>query len=127
MYADSPIESRSPESDLDPRVTAVGRWLRKTSMDELPQLINIFKGEMSFVGPRPEMHGVVRTCYTDYEKQRLAVSPGLTGLWQISDVRDQPIHHNLHYDLTYIQKISFKLDVAILLRTCKVVFKSNTY
>lgn len=85
-------------------------------MDELPQLLNVFRGEMSLVGPRPEMPFIVDQ-YNDLERIRLAVKPGITGLWQLSADRSLPIHKNLDYDLFYIQNRSFLLDLTLLWRT----------
>ena len=106
----------SPGSSTDARITRVGRWLRRTSLDELPQLFNILRGEMALVGPRPEMAFIVAT-YTDKQRQRLSVRPGLTGLWQISADRCLPIHENIQYDLYYIKNRSIFMDVAILFHT----------
>ena len=101
-------------------------FLRKTSMDELPQLINILRGEMSFVGPRPEQKMIVEKVYSYYEKQRWLVKPGITGLWQISPDRNKPIHENLHHDFSYIQNLTFALDVKIVYKTIRVIVRSNT-
>lgn len=106
----------SPRDASDPRITRMGRWLRKTSLDELPQLLNIIRGEMGLVGPRPEMAFIVDG-YTEAQQQRLSVRPGLTGLWQISADRCLPIHENLHYDLYYLKHRSLFMDVAILFHT----------
>jgi len=127
MYANVPSQGRSPENNNDPRVTRVGKVLRKTSLDELPQLFNIIKGDMSFVGPRPEQESIVNKYYSSYEMQRFLVKPGITGLWQISKDRTKPIHENLKYDFEYIQKLSFYLDIKILFSTIRVIFKSNTF
>lgn len=127
MYVHVPNQGRSPVSEDDPRITRVGRFLRKTSLDELPQLFNILKGDMSLVGPRPEQKMIVDQYYTDYEMQRFLVKPGITGLWQISMDRTKPIHENLQYDFYYIQNVSFKLDMRIILMTFRVLVKSNTY
>nr|WP_211663654.1 sugar transferase [Lihuaxuella thermophila] len=127
MYVDAPSQGRSPESEDDPRITRIGRVLRKTSLDELPQLMNILKGEMSLVGPRPEQKMIVEQYYTNYEKQRFLVKPGITGLWQISMDRTKPIHENLQYDFTYIENVSFRNDLKILLKTVMVMVRSNTF
>ncbi|GED69126.1 hypothetical protein BRE01_28280 [Brevibacillus reuszeri] len=126
MYVDSPQEGVSPSAATDPRITRFGRILRKTSMDELPQLINILRGEMSFVGPRPEQKMIVEKVYSYYEKQRWLVKPGITGLWQISPDRNKPIHENLHHDFSYIQNLTFALDVKIVYKTIRVIVRSNT-
>lgn len=106
----------SPKTTHDPRITRIGRFLRRTSLDELPQLINVFLGQMSLVGPRPEMPFVVRR-YNKYQRQRLQVMPGITGLWQLSSDRAHPIHENLHHDLTYIRDRTLSMDMAILIHT----------
>jgi exopolysaccharide biosynthesis polyprenyl glycosylphosphotransferase len=106
----------SPTSKTDSRITAVGRILRKTSLDELPQLFNVIKGEMSLVGPRPEMRFIVDG-YTPLQARRLEVAPGITGLWQISADRKDLIHNNVEYDLYYLRHRSICLDTAILLHT----------
>jgi lipopolysaccharide/colanic/teichoic acid biosynthesis glycosyltransferase len=116
MYAGSPAYEISPMSSADPRITRIGRFLRRTSIDELPQLLNVIKGEMSLVGPRPEMPFVVNQ-YNSEQRRRLAVAPGMTGLWQLSAGRGHQIHDNIHYDLYYARHRSFSMDLAILLRT----------
>lgn len=122
MRVDAPKHAPSPTSDLDWRLTRIGRFIRCISIDELPQLINALKGDMSLVGPRPEMPFIVER-YTPLERERLAVKPGVTGLWQVSPARALPIHENLHYDLYYIFHQSLKLDGAILLRTIAAVIR----
>jgi exopolysaccharide biosynthesis polyprenyl glycosylphosphotransferase len=116
MYTDTPKYGRSPVDSRDPRITPAGRFLRKTSLDELPQLLNVLKGEMALVGPRPEMPYVVKQ-YTAYEAQRLSVSPGITGFWQLSADRKFVIHESLEYDLYYIEHRGFFLDIAVVLHT----------
>ena len=111
----SPYEF-SPRESSDPRITRVGRFLRKASLDELPQLLNVLQGSMSLVGPRPEMPFIVDQ-YTDRHRQRLQVKPGLTGLWQLSGDRAFLIHENVEYDLYYIQHRNFFMDLAVLLHT----------
>ena len=120
MRTDAPKYAPSPTSNLDARLTRIGRILRRISLDELPQLINVLRGEMSLVGPRPEMPFIVDR-YTQLERSRLAVKPGITGLWQISPGRAYPIHENLQYDLHYIRHRNLLLDAAILLRTLAAV------
>lgn len=100
----------------DSRVTKVGRILRATALDELPQLLNILKGEMSFVGPRPERPELQRVFierFPDFEK-RLAVKPGLTGIAQVFGKYDTPPNHKLKYDLLYIRRASILLDLKLL-------------
>jgi exopolysaccharide biosynthesis polyprenyl glycosylphosphotransferase len=116
MYLGTPRYDVSPTQSSDPRITQLGRFLRRTSLDELPQLINVLLGDMSLVGPRPEMPFIVEL-YTDQHRRRLQVVPGITGLWQLSVDRALPIHENLEYDLYYIRNCTFFMDVAILLHT----------
>jgi exopolysaccharide biosynthesis polyprenyl glycosylphosphotransferase len=116
MRGDAPPYASSPPGDLDPRITRVGRLLRRTGIDELPQLINVLRGEMSLVGPRPEMPHIVSR-YSTVERLRLAVRPGITGLWQLSADRHAEIHENIEYDLYYVNHQSFLLDILILLET----------
>jgi exopolysaccharide biosynthesis polyprenyl glycosylphosphotransferase len=116
MYVTAPKQAFSPISQCDRRITKVGTFLRRTSLDEIPQLLNVVKGEMSLVGPRPEMPFIVEK-YNDLHRQRLQVLPGITGIWQISAGRAQLIHENIQYDLYYIRNRSFFLDIAILLHT----------
>ncbi len=106
----------SPSASSDPRITRVGRLLRKTSIDELPQLWNVMRGEMALVGPRPEMPFIVEQ-YTAAQRTRLAAIPGVTGVWQLSADRNRPIHENVHYDLYYLKHRSPFFDIAILLHT----------
>ena len=115
MYAYAPRYAVTARSAGDPRVTPVGRFLRRTSLDELPQLVNILKGEMSLVGPRPEMPFMVSRNSPTY-RRRLMVLPGLTGLWQ-AVARHEPLEESLRYDLYYIQHRSFVFDLVILART----------
>ena len=113
---------RTHKSDRDPRHTDVGRFLRRHSLDELPQLINIVRGDMSIVGPRPELESVVRNHYPPGLAQRHQVRPGLTGLWQISARGDGPMHENGEWDLDYVERISLVTDLGILLRTPGALF-----
>ena len=104
----------------DPRVTRLGGLLRRTSLDELPQLVNVLRGEMSLVGPRPQSPGEV-ALYTSEQRQRLNVRPGMTGLWQVTS-RDNPSFDEwVRLDLDYIRRWSLTLDFKILLRTPRVV------
>jgi exopolysaccharide biosynthesis polyprenyl glycosylphosphotransferase len=104
----------------DPRVTRVGHFLRRGSLDELPQLINILKGEMSLVGPRPEMPWLVDK-YEPWQRKRFEVPQGLTGWWQINGRADKPMHLHTEDDLYYIKHYSLWLDLQILWRTVKAV------
>lgn len=116
MLVDSPKYGYHPTDARDPRITRTGRWLRRTSLDELPQLLNVLRGQMSLVGPRPEMPFIVAQ-YDARQRQRLQVVPGITGLWQLSADRASLIHENLQYDMYYIRHRSFFLDLALLLHT----------
>jgi lipopolysaccharide/colanic/teichoic acid biosynthesis glycosyltransferase len=122
MRTDVPGYEASPRSVVDPRLTRVGRLIRRLSVDELPQLVNVLKGDMSLVGPRPEMPFIVARYYSAHRK-RLVARPGITGLWQISPARAFPIHENLQYDLHYICNQNLFLDCAIMLRTIIAIFR----
>lgn len=124
MCFDAAGYDRSPISSRDPRITRVGRFLRRTSLDELPQLVNVIIGNMSLVGPRPEMPFVVEQ-YNSDQRKRLQVTPGITGLWQLSADRAFPIHENLHYDLYYIRNRSLTMDLAILIHTWFFAFNGG--
>ena len=114
-----------PEKRLDdPRVTRVGRILRRGSLDELPNLWNVLRGEMSLVGPRPELPWVVES-YEPWQRQRLSVKPGMTGWWQIQGRGDAPLRENVELDLYYIQNYSPILDLMILWRTIWVVLSGR--
>ena len=104
----------------DPRVTSIGRFLRKTSLDELPQFINVLRGEMTLVGPRPPL-AYELAHYKEWHKGRLAVKPGLTGLWQVSGRSTVPFDEMVMLDLYYIENWSLTLDVKIILRTVPVM------
>ncbi|GAA1744387.1 hypothetical protein GCM10009710_25550 [Aeromicrobium alkaliterrae] len=104
----------------DPRVTRAGRFLRRTSLDELPQLVNVVAGSMSMVGPRPALVREVMT-YTELERQRLAVRPGITGLWQVSGRSSLGWDDGVGLDLHYVEHRSLRLDLWILLRTVPAV------
>jgi len=120
MRADADPSQVAPRRASDPRITDYGRWLRATSIDELPQLWNVLRGDMSLVGPRPEMPFIVAE-YDEWQRRRLVVPPGITGLWQILGRKDLPMHENLQYDFYYIRNRSLGLDASILLRTIGVV------
>lgn len=126
LHTDTPSYSEKPDSTEDVRITFVGKWLRKTSLDELPQLFNVLKGEMSLVGPRPEMPFLAEH-YEPWENQRHLVRPGMTGLWQLSPRRRGSIREGIPVDLAYIESLSLWNDFKILLRTFKVFWDNNTY
>jgi exopolysaccharide biosynthesis polyprenyl glycosylphosphotransferase len=126
MYLDSNKYERSPDSSGDPRITKLGKWIRKYSFDEIPQFYNVLMGDMSLVGPRPEMPFIVEQ-YSNFEKQRLSVKPGITGLWQISPGRKHDITDNLEYDLYYIENQSISLDIVLLALTGVFVLKTFTH
>lgn len=109
------VDEHGNKLENDPRITRLGKILRKTSLDELPQLWNVLKGEMSLVGPRPTSFGVDK--YSLLQTQRLSVKPGITGLWQIYDRGDTDFDKRLIWDIKYIEKMSLTLDLIILLRT----------
>ena len=113
------------KSDGDPRHTELGRLLRKTSLDELPQLWNVLRGDMSIVGPRPELVEVVAR-YSPWQHHRHVVRPGLTGLWQVSARGGRMMHEVTHIDLEYVERLSLRTDLRILMLTPAVVlFKRN--
>ena len=108
----------------DPRTTRFGKFLRRTSLDELPQFINVLKGEMSIVGPRPPMPVEVRQ-YSDWQKQRLGIKPGITGLWQVSGRSDISFDEWVRLDVYYIENWNPWLDLQIILRTFVAIFKKR--
>jgi exopolysaccharide biosynthesis polyprenyl glycosylphosphotransferase len=105
----------------DPRVTRSGKFLRKWSLDELPQLFNIIKGDMSLIGPRPEIPDIVKL-YSDYEKIRLLMKPGVSGLAQVNGRGNLELGETIAYDVEYVKNFSLWLDFKIFLKTFKVVF-----
>ncbi len=107
----------------DPRVTPVGRFLRKTSLDEIPQLLNVLKGEMSLVGPRPTSFGA--NSYKLWHTERLDVQPGITGLWQIAGRASLEFDDRLRLDIAYIERRSIWLDIMILFKTVTAVLKQK--
>jgi exopolysaccharide biosynthesis polyprenyl glycosylphosphotransferase len=121
--ADGPlfkIKERDSEGKLDPRITAVGRFIRRTSLDEIPQLINVLRGEMSWVGPRPGTPAEVEQ-YRAWQVRRLSIRPGMTGLWQVSGRSDVPFDEMVLLDIFYIENWTVGLDIRILLQTIPVV------
>ena len=108
----------------DPRVTPIGRWLRRLSLDELPQLVNVVKGEMSLVGPRPPLPSEVRD-YDLWQRRRLSMKPGLTCLWQVGKRNDTTFDEWMKQDLEYIDNWSLWLDAKVLARTLPTVIKAT--
>jgi exopolysaccharide biosynthesis polyprenyl glycosylphosphotransferase len=108
----------------DPRVTAAGKFLRRTSIDELPQFFNVLRGHMSIVGPRPQVRAEVDQ-YEHAHYRRLAVKPGITGLWQVSGRSDLPWHHAVRLDVRYVDEWSLVKDLSIMAKTVKVVLTSR--
>ncbi|MEM9623258.1 MAG: sugar transferase, partial [Pseudomonadota bacterium] len=108
----------------DPRLTRVGKIIRKYSIDELPQLWNVVRGDMALVGPRPALTEET-DCYMHTELNRLNVMPGLTGLWQVSGRADTSFAEQVHLDVDYIQRQSWQLDLTILLRTLPAVLSTK--
>jgi lipopolysaccharide/colanic/teichoic acid biosynthesis glycosyltransferase len=108
----------------DPRVTRVGRWLRKTSLDELPQILNVLKGEMSWVGPRAIRPDELKM-YGDTAPVFLSAMPGITGLWQVSGRSRLSYNERVRLDMRYIETIGFRTDLRIMLRTIPVMFTGD--
>lgn len=104
----------------DPRVTRIGSFIRKTSIDELPQMINVLRGEMSLVGPRPPLPSEVAE-YSEYEKRRLLVTPGCTGLWQVNGRSNVGFDRMVELDLEYIRRRNLTLDLGIIMKTFAVM------
>lgn len=112
------------KSQNDPRVTRIGKFIRRTSIDELPQLINVFLGEMSLVGPRPEMPWVIEN-YEPWQLKRLSVPQGITGWWQVNGRSDKPMHLHTEEDLYYIQNYTIWMDIYIMLKTPWVILRGK--
>ena len=108
----------------DPRITKVGRFIRKYSLDELPQLLNVIQGSMSLVGPRPPLESEYGQ-YPDYDKQRLIVRPGCTGAWQVGGRNDVGFDEMVQLDLNYINHRSLFLDLKIIFQTVMIMIKAN--
>ncbi len=108
----------------DPRITKIGKFIRKTSIDELPQLFNVLRGEMSLVGPRPPLPREVEM-YSDYDRQRLMVTPGCTGLWQVTARNSVGFKEMVELDLQYVEKRNLLLDIIIIFKTIAVLFGSK--
>ncbi|WP_436409956.1 sugar transferase [Limosilactobacillus panis] len=109
----------------DPRITRIGHFIREHSLDELPQLVNVLKGNMSLVGPRPPLPSEVEQ-YTAYDRQRLYVKPGCTGLWQATERNDVGFDEMVKLDLDYIKRADIWLDMWIIFKTIVVIFKPNS-
>jgi exopolysaccharide biosynthesis polyprenyl glycosylphosphotransferase len=120
MFLDGNRYAEAPVDQSDCRVTRFGRFLRRTSLDEIPQILNVLRGDMSLVGPRPEMAFIVDS-YKPWQRVRLSVKPGLTGLWQVAGRKNLPLHFNLEYDFYYVKNQALGLDAEILLRTIPAV------
>jgi lipopolysaccharide/colanic/teichoic acid biosynthesis glycosyltransferase len=124
LLNDNEVDGAMFKMREDPRVTRVGQFIRKYSIDELPQLVNVLFGNMSLVGPRPPLPREVAE-YTEYDKQRLAVKPGCTGLWQISGRNDVGFSEMVALDLKYINKRNMAFDLYVLFKTVLVFIKPN--
>ena len=118
---DRRVNHKSPD---DPRHTKVGRFLRKWSLDEIPQFWNVAMGQMSLVGPRPELPNIVAK-YEPWQHRRHEVKPGLTGLWQVSERGNVPMHEATHIDVEYVDNVSLAQDVRIILKTPAAMLGSN--
>lgn len=118
------IEGAMFKMKNDPRVTRVGQFIRKYSIDELPQLVNVLLGQMSLVGPRPPLPREVAK-YTDHDMQRLTVKPGCTGLWQVSGRNDVGFDEMVSLDLKYISKRSISFDLYVMIKTVGIFFVPN--
>ena len=124
LLAQNEVQGAMFKMRNDPRITRVGRFIRKTSIDELPQLVNVLLGDMSLVGPRPALPREVAE-YTPYDRQRLEVTPGCTGLWQVSGRSSLTFEQMVELDLRYVRERSLAMDFIILLRTVKVLLGSK--
>ena len=109
----------------DPRLVGIGRFLRKWSLDELPQLLNVVRGEMSLVGPRPELVTIVARHYAPWQHARHQVKPGVTGLWQVTERGDGEMHEHTLTDLRYLGEVTLRNDLRILLRTIPAALGVN--
>jgi lipopolysaccharide/colanic/teichoic acid biosynthesis glycosyltransferase len=118
MSKEKCVDRFAPASRFDPRITRIGHWLRRFSIDEIPQLVNVIRGDMAIVGPRPEMPFVVRE-YEDWQHLRHLVTPGITGLWQVTCRKSVPLHlpEATLLDLDYIRRASHGTDALLLVKT----------
>lgn len=133
VNADKMLDKLKEQNDVDgpmfkmkddPRVTKIGHFIRKHSLDELPQFFNVLKGDMSLVGPRPPLPSEVVE-YSEYDKQRLLVIPGCTGLWQATERNEVGFSKMVQLDIQYIQRASFTFDLWIIWKTVEIVIKPN--
>lgn len=133
VNADKMLDKLKEQNDVDgpmfkmkddPRVTKIGHFIRKHSLDELPQFLNVLKGDMSLVGPRPPLPSEVEE-YSEYDKQRLFVIPGCTGLWQATERNEVGFNEMVQLDIQYIQRASFTFDLWIICKTVAIVIKPN--
>lgn len=133
VNADQMLDKLKSKSDVegpmfkmknDPRITKIGHFIREHSLDELPQFINVIKGDMSLVGPRPPLPSEVAE-YSEYDKQRLYVIPGCTGLWQATKRNEVGFNEMVKLDIKYIEKASFSFDLWILCKTIEIIVKPN--
>lgn len=124
LVAQNEIDGAMFKIKDDPRITEIGKFIRKYSIDELPQLYNVLRGDMSLVGPRPPLPREVAE-YTEYDKQRLAVIPGATGLWQVSGRNDVGFDEMVDLDIRYINNASIREDLSILFRTFWIIIRPN--
>lgn len=121
------IEGHMFKMKEDPRVTHIGKFIRAYSIDELPQLLNVLKGDMSLIGPRPPLIREYEK-YSEYDKKRLAIRPGITGLWQVSGRNALSFNEMVALDIKYIHELSLKMDILIFFKTIIVVLKKeNAY
>lgn len=132
MYVNSPnlknADGSTYNSDKDPRVTKIGRLMRKTSVDELPQILNVLIGDMSFIGPRPTLPTTPYDQLPDSSKKRLSIRPGITGYAQAYYRNSIGQQEKFHYDCIYVDNVSFLLDIKILIKTVTSVLKrENIY
>ena len=133
VNADKMLDKLKEQNDVDgpmfkmkddPRVTKIGHFIRKHSLDELPQFLNVLKGDMSLVGPRPPLPSEVAE-YSEYDKQRLFVTPGCTGLWQVTERNEVGFNEMVQLDIQYIKRASFIFDLWIIWKTVEIVIKPN--
>lgn len=122
-FSNSEIKNMKFKVENDPRVTKAGRYLRKTSLDELPNLINVLKGDMNFIGPRPEIPEMIKY-YLPWQMDKFSVKPGITGLAQINGRGLLTFQETIDYDIMYVNKRNFSLDFYIFWKTIAVVLKS---